>query len=157
MCEAFNKTPVTKTLLGVVHKLLTLYMSLPVASATSERTYFCPPLTQELPKKHHEAGLSEQVPTYALSQIDCQEVCFCQRNAKNLLRNSSRGIRLPWCTINPDPPPSPPPTTFQNAPPPLGWLYTIFFLSVRWRVLHIFNIVLNQSDLLKELGSNSFE
>ena len=50
MYEAFNQTPVTKTLLGEVHKLLTLYMSLPVASATSERTYFCPPLTQELPK-----------------------------------------------------------------------------------------------------------
>ena len=39
ICEAFNKTPVTKTLLGEVHKLLRLYLTLPVASATSERTF----------------------------------------------------------------------------------------------------------------------
>ena len=31
---------------------------------------FCPPLTQELPKKHQEAGSFEQVPTHVLSQID---------------------------------------------------------------------------------------
>ena len=35
--EAFNKTPVTETLLGEVHKLLRLYLTfIPVASATSE-------------------------------------------------------------------------------------------------------------------------
>ena len=39
ICEAFNKTPVTKTLLGEVHKLLRLYLTLPVASTTSERTF----------------------------------------------------------------------------------------------------------------------
>ena len=39
MCEAFNKTPVTKTLLGEVHKFLRMYLTLPVASATSERTF----------------------------------------------------------------------------------------------------------------------
>ena len=39
ICEAFNKTPVTKTLLEEVHKLLQLYSILPVASATSERTF----------------------------------------------------------------------------------------------------------------------
>ena len=44
---------------------------------------FCPQMTQELPKKHKEAGLSEQLPTDALSQIDyghtrhC-EGCLCQ-------------------------------------------------------------------------------
>ena len=70
MCETFNKIPVNKMQLGEVHKLLRLYLTLPAASATSERTFFCPPLTQELPKKHHEAGSSERVPTYALSQID---------------------------------------------------------------------------------------
>ena len=70
MCKAFNKPPVTKTLLGEVYKLLRLYLTLPVASVTSEGTLFCPPSTQELSKKHQEAGSSEQVPTYALSQID---------------------------------------------------------------------------------------
>ena len=39
MYEAFNKTPVTKTLPGEVHKLLRLFLTLPVASATSERTF----------------------------------------------------------------------------------------------------------------------
>ena len=41
ICKAFSKTPVTKTLLGDVHKLLRLYLTLPVASATSERTFSC--------------------------------------------------------------------------------------------------------------------
>ena len=49
---------------------LRLYLTLPAVSATSECTFFCPPSTQELPKKHHEAGSSEQVPNYSLSQID---------------------------------------------------------------------------------------
>ena len=70
MCEVFIKTPITKTLLGEVHKLLRLYLTLPVASATSEHTFFCPPSTQELRNKHHEAGSFEQLPTYVLSQID---------------------------------------------------------------------------------------
>ena len=39
MCEAFIKTPVTKTLLGEVHKLLRMYLMLPVAFATSEGTF----------------------------------------------------------------------------------------------------------------------
>ena len=38
ICETVNKTPVIKTLVGEVHKLLRLYKTLPVASATSERT-----------------------------------------------------------------------------------------------------------------------
>ena len=32
----------------------------------------CPQKTQELPKKHHEAGQPQQLPTVALSQIDCR-------------------------------------------------------------------------------------
>ena len=39
VCEAFNKNAVTKTLLGEIHKLLRLYLTLTVASATSERTF----------------------------------------------------------------------------------------------------------------------
>ena len=47
--EAFNKTPVTETLLGEVHKLLRLYLTfIPVASATSERT-FLPCVALEVP------------------------------------------------------------------------------------------------------------
>ena len=39
ICGAFNRTPVTKTLLGEVHKLLRLYVTSPVASANSERKF----------------------------------------------------------------------------------------------------------------------
>ena len=42
MCVAFNKTPVTKTLLGEFHKLSRMYLTLPAASATLERTFFFP-------------------------------------------------------------------------------------------------------------------
>ena len=38
---------------------------------------FCPPTTQELPKKHHEAGSSEQLPHYALSQTDYGHTGHC--------------------------------------------------------------------------------
>ena len=78
---------------------------------------FCPPPTQELPKKHHEAGSSEQVPTYALSQIDyghtvdtfeiAKRFLVPKNYAKDTLGNSSRGMCLAWCTIRP-PPPHPP-------------------------------------------------
>ena len=46
--------------------------TLPVASATSKRKIVCPQMTQELPKKHHEAGQLQQLPTVGLSQIDCR-------------------------------------------------------------------------------------
>ena len=42
MCETFNKTRVNKMLLGQVQKLLRMYLTLPVASATSERTFTLP-------------------------------------------------------------------------------------------------------------------
>ena len=39
---------------------------------------FCPQTTQVLPKKHHEAGLPEQLPTDALSQIDYGQTRYCE-------------------------------------------------------------------------------
>ena len=120
MCEAFNKIPVTKTLLGEVLKLLRLYLTLPATSATSERVFFCPPLTQELPKKHQEAGSFEQVPTHVLSQIDYGHTMDTFEIAKRLLvpKNYAKDIRvgvwlyLAWCTMSPP--------MFQNALPPLS-------------------------------------
>ena len=70
MCEAFNKIPVTKTLLGEVHTPFKVIFDITCGIGDFRAYIFCPPLTQELPKKHHEAGSSEQVRTYALSQID---------------------------------------------------------------------------------------
>ena len=39
VCDAMNANPVTKVLLGEVHKLLRLYLTVLVTSATSERTF----------------------------------------------------------------------------------------------------------------------
>ena len=57
-----------------------------------------------------KAGSSEQLPTYALSQInyghtvDTFEIAkrFVRKNyAKDILGNSSRGMCLAWCTMSP--------------------------------------------------------
>ena len=60
--------------------------------------------TQELPKKHHEAGSPEQLPTNALSQIDYGHTRHCKRlqrgllmptnNAKGILENLGMGMRM---------------------------------------------------------------
>ena len=39
---------------------------------------FCPQMTQELPKKHHEVGPPEQLPTDGLSQIDYRHTRHCE-------------------------------------------------------------------------------
>ena len=80
--------------------------------------YFLPQTTQELSKKHSEAGPPEQ--SDALSQIDyghtrhCED-CLCQtNNAKSIFKNLSRDMRMAERKIS-----SPVPATCQNAPPPL--------------------------------------
>ena len=75
------------------------------SSATSAYI-FCPPTTQELSKKHHETGSSEQLLTYAMTQIeygntrhwqDCKEGLLVPTNyAKDILGNLIRGMRLAW-------------------------------------------------------------
>ena len=91
MCEAFNKTPVTKILLGKVKQALTDVFDVTSSIRDFRAHIFCLQTTQELPKKHHEAGPPEQLPTNALSQIDyghnrlckdCKEVCLCQRTTQ---------------------------------------------------------------------------
>ena len=94
------------------------FMSIPLTLATSGAHIFCPQTTQELPKKHSEAGPPEQ--SDALSQIDyghtrhCED-CLCQtNNAKSIFKNLSRDMRMAERKIS-----SPVPATCQNAPPPL--------------------------------------
>ena len=65
---------------------------------------FSPQTTQELPKKHHEAGPPERLPTDALSQIDYGHTRYCKdlqrgllvpkNNAKDILENLSRGMHM---------------------------------------------------------------
>ena len=66
MCEAFNKIPVTKTLLGEVHKTLTDVSDITSSIRDCRAHIFCPQRTQELPKKHHEERPPEQLPTDVL-------------------------------------------------------------------------------------------
>ena len=80
-------------------------MSIPLTLATSGAHIFCPQTTQELPKKHSEAGPPEQ--SDALSQIDyghtrhCED-CLCQtNNAKSIFKNLSRDMRMAERKISP--------------------------------------------------------
>ena len=62
-------------------KILRLYLTVPVKSATSERTFSALrrlERSQELPEKYHEAGPPTQLPTDALSQIDHGHTRHCQ-------------------------------------------------------------------------------
>ena len=78
---------------------------------------FCPQTTQELPKKHHEAGPPGQLPTDVLSQIDyghtrhgkdCKEVCLCQRTTQRAFWKIWVGV-CAWLGKRWAPPPPPPP------------------------------------------------
>ena len=73
---------------------------------------FCPQTTQELPKKHHDAGLLEQLPTDALPQIDywhtvhcegCKEVCLRQRTTQRAFWKICVGVRT-WLSGRKAPP-----------------------------------------------------
>ena len=65
---------------------------------------FCSQTTQELPKKHHDARMPEQLTTNALSQInyrhtrhyeDCKEVCLCQQTMQTAFwKICVRGMRM---------------------------------------------------------------
>ena len=72
---------------------LPMYLTLPVTSATSE-CIFCPQTTQELPNKHHEAGLPEQACTTAYRQMHCPnsitDTLDTVKIAKGILENLSR-------------------------------------------------------------------
>ena len=83
--------------------------------------------TQELPKKHHEAGSPEQLPTDALSQIDyghtrhckdCKEVCLSQRTTQKAFWK----IWVWVCVCVPPP-------HVQNALPPLMGSIATNFVS----------------------------
>ena len=94
--------------------LLRRYFTIPVTSATSKRTkahIFSPQTTQELPKKHHEAGPPKQLTTDTLGTVR-----IAKRFAfwKFWVRVC---VWLSWRWVPPNPPP--PPLTFQNAPPSL--------------------------------------
>ena len=54
---------------------------------------FYPQTTQELPKKHHEAGLPEQLPTDALSQIDFGHTRHCE-DCKGVLGRGGGGVGM---------------------------------------------------------------
>ena len=66
--------------------------------------------TQQLPKKHHEAGPPEQLPTDALSQSDYGHTRHCE-DCKEVFWG---GICMHMAKWEMSPPPPP---TFQDDPP----------------------------------------
>lgn len=87
-CEAFNKTPVTKMLLGEVHKLLRLYLTLPVASATSEhtfsslrrlKTYFKSTMNQNRLNNCLLLNCHKSIIDKIRHCRHCKEACLCKR------------------------------------------------------------------------------
>ena len=100
MCEAFNKTSVTKTLFRR-EQILTGAFDVTSCIRDFRAHIFSPQTAQELPKKHHEEGPPEQLPTDALSQIDYGHTSHCKRgllvstnNAKGNLKILSRALRM---------------------------------------------------------------
>ena len=81
---------------------------LPVSSTTSE--LFCPKMTQELPKKHYEAGLPEQAwnncpwmhchksiaDTLDTACEDWKEVCLCQLKCQRYFGKFEEGYICMW-------------------------------------------------------------
>jgi len=107
ICEAFNKTPVTKTLLGEVHKLLRLYLTfVPVASATSVRTFssLCR-LKTYLRSTTNQNRLNNclllhcrKSITDTMDTIDIAKKFFVQtNNAKDILENTSTLVLVEVC------------------------------------------------------------
>ena len=104
MCE--------KTLLGEVHKLLRLYLKLPVASATSKRTfsalrrlknYLRSTMKQDRLNNCLLMHCHESIRTHC-TLLRLQKGLLVPTNyAKHVLGNLSRGMRLAWCTIKAPP------------------------------------------------------
>ena len=80
-----------------------VFDNMPMTLATSESTFSALRLLKNysVPKKHHEAGLPEQLPTDLLSQIDywhtihcedCKEVCLRQRTTQRAFWNICVGV-----------------------------------------------------------------
>ena len=138
MCEAFNKTPVTKTLLGEVHKLLRMYLMLPVASATSELTFSA---LRRL--KNYLGSTMKQDRLNNCLLIHCHKLITDTLDTVKIAKRFTcaneqhKGLYAwlgEWVKDEPPPPPPPPPPTFQNAPPP-QLLVVNFFGLLKSRTL----------------------
>ena len=115
MCETLNKTPVSKTLLGEVYKLLSLYLTFPVALATSERTFFAlrrlknylrTTMKQDRLNKSLLMHCQKSITDTPWALLRLQRGLLVPTNyAKDILDNFSRGMPLAWCTMSPPPPP----------------------------------------------------
>ena len=101
ICETVNKTPVIKTLVGEVHKLLRLYWTLPVASATCERTvsslcrlknYLRSTMNQNRLNNSHLLHCHKSI-MHTLDTVDTAKKFVVQtNNAKAILENTRLGV-----------------------------------------------------------------
>ena len=103
-----RKHSVTKMLLGEVHKLLRLYLTLYLTSATSERTFSAlRNLKNYLRRTMKQDRLKNCLLMHCHKSItgtlDTAKIAKTFSCA-NELRKLSRGMRLAWCTLRPLPP-----------------------------------------------------
>ena len=112
MCEAFKKTPVAKTLLGEVHKLFRLYLTLPVV--TSERTFSALRRLKDYLRSTMQDRLNNCLLIYrhksitdTLDTVKIAKRFACANEPRKghlIWGNLSRGMPLAWCTMPPPPP-----------------------------------------------------
>lgn len=103
-CKVFNKTLVTKTLAWEVHKLSWMYMTLYVASKTSERTFSALRRLKNYLRSTLKQDRINNCLLYALSQVDYRhtlhykdykEVRLCQRTMQGTFCKICEGNY--WC------------------------------------------------------------
>ena len=126
--RSFQQTPVTKTLLREVHKLSRMYLTLPVASTTSERTfsalrrlknYIRSTMKQDRLNNCLQIHFHESI-TDTLDTVQIAKRCACaNEQRKGHYGKFERDLRMAGRKMSFPPPPPPPPFfSFQNAPPP---------------------------------------
>ena len=119
MCEAFNKTPVTNTLLGEVHKLLRLYLTLYLWHR---------PSTQELPKKQDRLNecllmhCHKSITDTPWALLRLQRGFLVPKNyAKDILRNLSPSGDTELISLREGPRGNPGNGPFTNFSPESSW------------------------------------
>ena len=115
MRDAFNKTPVTKTLLREVHKLRHRRLQgvhfLPSVDSRTTVLYLRSTTKQDRLNKCLLMHCHKSITDTPCTLLRLQRGLLVPKNyAKDILVNPSRGMRLTWCTMSPPPPPPPPHT-----------------------------------------------
>ena len=129
ICEAMNSSSVCKEMVPSVHNLLRLYLTVPVTSATSERTfsalkYVLTSLRSSVTEKRLNNCLIPYIHKDLTDALDIKSQAeeFASRNQERIkyfgkwcnIRNKQSGIQKFLVQFGPPPPP-----ILQKLPPPV--------------------------------------